>query len=634
MIIKLVLVCSLLASPALASAVKGYAAETKGGQQRYQETKGSSERHYESKGAGERQWAVQAPAGHFEESHQQQQQQAKGGLPERASKTSPAIERHEQQQLPTKTAPQQFERIEQQQQLQQQQVEELHQFQQQREEQLPTKSIKSASSAADDYGKLEQQRLEQQRLDSEKLERQRQEREQRLEQQRLEQQRLEQQRLEAQKLEQQRLEQQRFEQTQQQQLQQQHEEQQTVELQRDLYEQRRFSEEQSFSQIHQQHEEPAPATKGGAPAIKQQPLVAEPEPYAFDYSVEGSSRRESGDTKGVVRGQYTLQAADGSARVVDYVADQNGFRATVSTNEFGTESRSPAGVEVRSSQPEAQDISLRLEGKTREALEAPAPQAAATKGGPAPLVQAPLPEPPKRPDNWSVKQAPFNVAAPVPAPQPIQQLQQQQQQLLTVEEAPPRAIRGKTIEEARVAPPSLAKGQKIEAQLAEKELAQQREEPLPQQQIYQEQANRADLAKGELRAPKAFSGGELKRIHADEPEKLRSAGFESATAHRAYSVAHSPAQAHRAALHQAPVQHLVPARSYTRPAVAAAAPLPPAAPVHQRQPTAPARAYERYSQPASTGPLAQLVRRPSQQEPAARGPSFYGSADDTADSFE
>ena len=42
------------------------------------------------------------------------------------------------------------------------------------------------------------------------------------------------------------------------------------------------------------------------------------------------SRKESGDSNGVVTGQYQLIQPDGSLRVVDYTADAfSGFRASV-----------------------------------------------------------------------------------------------------------------------------------------------------------------------------------------------------------------------------------------------------------------------------------------------------------------
>lgn len=121
---------------------------------------------------------------------------------------------------------------------------------------------------------------------------------------------------------------------------------------------------EQYEQQQQVVAAPLEAVKGQV--VQAAAPLGEAEPYAFSYQVDGSSRSESGDTKGVVRGQYTLQGADGSSRVVDYIADHNGFRATVNTNEFGTEAKSPASVALRSSQPLAEDLTLRAEGKTRE----------------------------------------------------------------------------------------------------------------------------------------------------------------------------------------------------------------------------------------------------------------------------
>ncbi|UXI16786.1 Transmembrane protein 132C [Sarcoptes scabiei] len=60
--------------------------------------------------------------------------------------------------------------------------------------------------------------------------------------------------------------------------------------------------------------------------------------YAFgyneDHSTGGSFRKEKGGP-GVQIGSYGLRNADGRMRVVNYVADANGFRASVSSNEPG-----------------------------------------------------------------------------------------------------------------------------------------------------------------------------------------------------------------------------------------------------------------------------------------------------------
>ena len=241
------------------------------------------------------------------------------------------------------------------------------------------------------------------------------------------------------------------------------EQRQQLEEQRALEEQRHLEESQAVqqTQVIEEHSAVKGAALAPAPA-------AMAEPYAFDYSIEGSSRRESGDARGVVRGQYTLQGADGSSRVVDYVADHNGFRASVNTNEFGTESQAPAGIALRSSQPSAEEISLGLEGKTKEQLAPPVPP---------------------KPENWQVKS---------PLQQQPHQAPLAQSHISYAEEAP-RAVKGQRLEETQ------------QLELPRATLAE------PQQQLPAKSA--------ELKAPKT-SLSELKAAVGQQR------AFESATAHR------------------------------------------------------------------------------------------------------
>ncbi|XP_055939639.1 cuticle protein 10.9-like [Argiope bruennichi] len=80
-----------------------------------------------------------------------------------------------------------------------------------------------------------------------------------------------------------------------------------------------------------------------------------PKPYAFSYNaplddgVGQSSRTETADGSGRVQGSYTLNNDEGHFRVVEYVADQDGFRAVVRTNEPGTDNKNPADVVIESS---------------------------------------------------------------------------------------------------------------------------------------------------------------------------------------------------------------------------------------------------------------------------------------------
>ncbi|XP_064488469.1 calphotin-like [Ornithodoros turicata] len=66
--------------------------------------------------------------------------------------------------------------------------------------------------------------------------------------------------------------------------------------------------------------------------------------YTEAHTSGGSSRQESGDAFGNKVGSYSLHDADGRVRVVKYVADAAGFRASVSTNEPGTAPSTPAAA--------------------------------------------------------------------------------------------------------------------------------------------------------------------------------------------------------------------------------------------------------------------------------------------------
>lgn len=72
--------------------------------------------------------------------------------------------------------------------------------------------------------------------------------------------------------------------------------------------------------------------------------------YKFSYAVsnpEGEHFREEGtDHLGRVIGSYGLSRVDGTHRVVDYVADKNGFRAEVRSNEPGVISAESADASI------------------------------------------------------------------------------------------------------------------------------------------------------------------------------------------------------------------------------------------------------------------------------------------------
>ncbi|GFY45304.1 adult-specific rigid cuticular protein 15.7 [Trichonephila inaurata madagascariensis] len=82
-----------------------------------------------------------------------------------------------------------------------------------------------------------------------------------------------------------------------------------------------------------------------------------PIPYSFNYLAEGdegtSGHQETGDGAGNVQGSYTLTDQDGRRRVVEYTAGADGFKATVRTNEPGTDNSNPADAVFESTAPDA-----------------------------------------------------------------------------------------------------------------------------------------------------------------------------------------------------------------------------------------------------------------------------------------
>lgn len=75
------------------------------------------------------------------------------------------------------------------------------------------------------------------------------------------------------------------------------------------------------------------------------------QPYSFGYSINDGygneqSREENSDANGYKRGSYGYTDANGIYRKVDYVADDHGFRASISTNEPGTSSSDSADVHM------------------------------------------------------------------------------------------------------------------------------------------------------------------------------------------------------------------------------------------------------------------------------------------------
>ncbi|GIX74189.1 hypothetical protein CDAR_6531 [Caerostris darwini] len=84
-----------------------------------------------------------------------------------------------------------------------------------------------------------------------------------------------------------------------------------------------------------------------AALLKRGILVEQPQPYQFGYEsldVLGTKqhRKESADATGAVKGSYGFVDPHGMYRTVEYIADVDGYRATVHSNEPGMASNNVA----------------------------------------------------------------------------------------------------------------------------------------------------------------------------------------------------------------------------------------------------------------------------------------------------
>ncbi|XP_074593265.1 cuticle protein 10.9-like [Brevipalpus obovatus] len=108
-------------------------------------------------------------------------------------------------------------------------------------------------------------------------------------------------------------------------------------------------------------------TRTLAPAVSAGNYVEEsypPQPHSFNYDVTdeyGNQRyhREEGDGSGRVTGSYGYTDAAGIYRYVDYVADENGYRATIRSNEPGLDNPPPADTTYDLSPPPADAYAAR-----------------------------------------------------------------------------------------------------------------------------------------------------------------------------------------------------------------------------------------------------------------------------------
>lgn len=92
------------------------------------------------------------------------------------------------------------------------------------------------------------------------------------------------------------------------------------------------------------------STASAASSNEDDEISGPPRPYSFAYDTEhddgSTSRREESSDGNTVRGSYSYRDTDGLFRTVEYIADQNGYRATVKTNEPGTARQDPNPADV------------------------------------------------------------------------------------------------------------------------------------------------------------------------------------------------------------------------------------------------------------------------------------------------
>ncbi|KAM7307463.1 putative cuticular protein [Ixodes scapularis] len=105
--------------------------------------------------------------------------------------------------------------------------------------------------------------------------------------------------------------------------------------------------------------------------------------YEFGFNIEGLAwdqfQRESGDALGRKMGAYGFRGADGRLRLVEYVADELGFRAKVQTNEPGTKPSRTATVMVDTAAPGSVH-----EASAKTAIHSPPPTRLLRRLSPAP----------------------------------------------------------------------------------------------------------------------------------------------------------------------------------------------------------------------------------------------------------
>ncbi|GFY72856.1 cuticle protein 14 isoform b, partial [Trichonephila inaurata madagascariensis] len=124
--------------------------------------------------------------------------------------------------------------------------------------------------------------------------------------------------------------------------------------------------------------------------------------YNEDHTSGGSFRREAGDAYGNVAGSYGLRDADGRIRIVNYIANDDGFKADIKTNEPGVEPKDTADATFN----KAESIVV---------------QSAVAVPAPAPVVAIPAEPLAYKTEQVAVAAPLFPAAAPLPIAKTIAQ---------------------------------------------------------------------------------------------------------------------------------------------------------------------------------------------------------------------
>ncbi|CAL1269950.1 unnamed protein product [Larinioides sclopetarius] len=125
---------------------------------------------------------------------------------------------------------------------------------------------------------------------------------------------------------------------------------------------------------------PAPVPESGlVPDVIPPPgevLTGDKELYEFGFDMNDGKgtdqhRQESKDEAGVVTGSYGYRDAFGVYRLVNYIADKNGYRAFIQSNEPGVANPGSADVVVMAERPPPQTVAESLKPTQPVAVEVP-----------------------------------------------------------------------------------------------------------------------------------------------------------------------------------------------------------------------------------------------------------------------